>query len=279
MADRDRPVPAAWGIDPAVIAALRLSRVRQAYEAEDLWTAVLEAEEILDEKPADVEALELLGDAELDLGHGHEALLVFALLCEMDGRNPAYLSGLGIARFLSVDFDGALTAAQEALALSPDHAEAHAYAGIALERLGRVEEASDHFSQATRLDPEAFPPPLPLKNIPWTRLLGRALDLLPDEVRDFYRRVPVVWHHFPEAAVLRAENPPLSPFSLALYEGDPPGEEEPMVDPRSVRAYRGNLARFARDMPRLEEDFALALASEAADWLDIDLPPRPGGAR
>ncbi len=240
---------------------------------------MLEAEEILDEHPGDVEALEFLGDAELDLGHGREAVLVFTQLHETDERNPAYLSGLAIARFLSVDFEGALAAARAALERSPDHAEAHAYVGISLERLGRYEEAAVHLGEAARLDPDGFPPPLPLEKVPWSRLLRGALDRLPDEARDFYRRVPVVWHHYPDTAVLLGADPPISPFSLALYEGTPPSEGEPKVDPRSVRAYRGNLLRFARDLARLEEDFSLALASEAADWLGIDLPGQPGEGR
>jgi len=273
MTDRERAGSAVWGVDPAAIAALRLSRVRQAYEAEDLWTAVLEAEEILDEKPDDVEALELLGDAELDLGHGREAALVFTRLHESDERNPSYLSGLAIARFLQVDFEGALEAARAALERSPDDAEAHAYAGLSLERLGRREEAAAALATATRLDPEGFPPPPSIRRVPWVRILRSALDRLPEEVRDFYRRVPVVWHHFPDPAVLTSVEPPISPFALALYEGTPPAGDEPRVDPRSVRAFRGNLLRFARDLPRLERDLSLALASEAADWLGLDLPP------
>ncbi|MBN1336213.1 MAG: tetratricopeptide repeat protein [Deltaproteobacteria bacterium] len=274
MSDRDRSEPAVWGVDRASLAAMRLSRVRQAYEAEDLWTAVLEAEEILDDKPDDVEALELLGDAELDLGHGREAELIFARLRGSDERNPTYLSGLAIARFLSVDFEGALAAATAALAISPDDAEAHAYAGLSLERLGRYEEAAGHVSEAARIDPEGFPSPLAVEDVSWNGLLQRALDGLPEAFQPFYRRVPVVWHHYPDPAVLRAADPPLSPFSLALYEGTPPPEGEPRVDPRSVRAYRGNLLRFARDMARLEEDFSLALAFEAASWLGIELPLR-----
>jgi tetratricopeptide (TPR) repeat protein len=263
-------------LDPGAVSALRLDRSREAYRNHDLVTAMLEAEELLGEEPDNTEALEVLGDTELELGHGREAALVFEHLLDLQPEEPLYLTGLAIARFLHTDFEGALAAGLEALAKVPDLTEAHAYVGLALERMGRQEEADQHLAQAATLDPEGWAPPPALHEIPWQPLLDAAMALVPETLHGFYAKVPIVWQNLPDPGVLRAVDPPISPLVLALYEGTPtaPGSETGLL-PRSVRIFQGNARRFARDMRRLTEDLGHALAAEAADWLGVPMPDPP----
>jgi tetratricopeptide (TPR) repeat protein len=259
--------------DPGAVAALRLTRTREAYRDHDLGTALLEAEELLDSEPDNIEALELLGDTELELGHGREAGLVFDQLLELSPDEPLYLAGLAIARFLHTDFLGAAEVAERALSHDDGLAEAHAYLGLSLERLGRFEEADEHLARAAALDPKGWPEPPPIAEIPWTALVRSSLERLPEALRSFYERVPIVFQRYPDLSVLRSVDPPISPLVLALYEGSPAaheGEEE--ILPRSVRLFQANVRRFAHDLDRLTEDLSYALASEASDWLGLAPP-------
>ena len=263
-----------WLGDPSVLTAMRVRKTRQAYQDHDLLTALLEAEEILDTEPDNVEALELLANTELELGHAREALLAYEKLHALEPANLEYLQGLAAARFFMVDFSGCLEAAEESLDLEPDLAEAHANAGLALERLFRFEEAERHLRRAAELEPESYPLPPPLETIDWNRLLREALELLPPSLSSFYRRVPLVWHLFPDPTILFSVDPPISPMVLALYEGSPPPDEHATeVLPRSVRLYQGVARRLVHDMETLVQDLAQALLAEASDWMGVPFPP------
>ncbi len=275
--ERDRGGLSAFGtLDPGAVAALRLDRSREAYQNRDLVTALLEAEELLEAEPDNVEALEVLGDTELELGHGREADLIFGHLLDLQPDEPMYLTGQAIARFLHTDFEGAVASALEALDKSPDLTEAHAYLGLAFERVGRLDDAERHLAKAAELDPEGWAPAPEIHEIPWQALLDTAMEGVPEELRPFYDNVPIVWMNLPDPWVLRAVDPPISPLVLALYEGTPtgPGTETGLF-PRSMRIFRGNARRFARDMERLTEDLTHALTAEASDWLGLPLPELP----
>jgi tetratricopeptide (TPR) repeat protein len=281
LTGEDRIASGTWGMDPSAVVALRLSKTREAFQNRDLLTALLEAEDLLEEDPGNVEALEVLGDTELELGHGREAALVFAKLHGIDARRADYLSGLAVARFLDTDFDGSLGAAKMAIELQDENAEAAAYAGLSLERLGRKAEAAPFLRRATELDSEGFPTPVPISKIPWKRVLREAIARLPQPIQDFYRRIPIVWHHLPDVAVLRSVDPPISPMALVLYEGTPPEPDEatgerPEVLPRSIRIFQGNACRFAHEIDQLVLDLSLALHSEAADWLGLPFESEEG---
>jgi tetratricopeptide (TPR) repeat protein len=238
----------------------------------DLVAAIVEAEELLDEEPENVEALQVVGDAEIELGHGREARLAFERLLEREPDRIEYLCGLAVAHFLGADFEPCLETARKALVLDPRSGEAHAFAGLCLERLGQDTQAAHHLKKAARLAPEHFPLAIPEERVPWARVLKRALERLPLRIQDFYHAVPVVYQRFPDVAALHSVDPPLNPLVLALYEGEPPDEdvEEPPL-PRSVRVFKGNAARFAHDLDRLVKDLALALESEACDWLNLPM--------
>jgi len=274
---RDPTGLSAFGaLDPGAVAALRLDRTREAYHNHDLVTALLEAEELLEDDPDNVEALEVLGDTELELGHGREADLVFSHLLDLQPGEPVYLTGQAIARFLHADFEGAVESGLAALEALPDLTEAHAYLGLSFERMGRLVEAEEHLQRAAELDPDGWSPPPAVEDIPWKGLLEAAMAMVPPELQTFYDRVPIVWQHLPDPRVLRAVDPPISPLVLALYEGTPTGAGvDNGLRPRTMRIFQGNARRFARDMKRLTEDLAHALGAEAADWLGVSLPDTP----
>lgn len=271
MTNESRIPQGPWGADPATLRALRLHRTRKAYEDRDLLTALIEAEEILEEDPSDTDALEVLGNVELDLVHGREAALVYMTLLELVPDKPAWLAGLAVSRFLNVEFDEAVEAGRKALELDPDLAEAAAYTGLALEHLKQPKEAARYLQTAARLAPTRFPLPVAEGKIPWRRLVAAALARIPEHLGFFFKKVPLVWHQLPDATVLQATDPPINPLVLALYEGTPPEEGDPtQILPRSIRLYRGNVQRFAHDPERLIDDLVESLVAEAADWTGLE---------
>lgn len=276
MTSDDRVLMGSWGSDLGVLHALRLHKTREAYENRDLVTALVEAEEILDEDPTETSALEVLGDIELDLGHGREATLVYERLLALHADTPEYLAGLAVARFLSADLEGAVEAGKRALVLKDSLAQAHAYVGLSLEHLGRLRDAAPHLAAAARMNPQLYPPPVHPGRVRWKQVLSRAMAKIPEDLRFFFRKVPIVWHHLPDPTLLRTTDPPVSPLVLALYEGTPPEEgDRTAILPRSMRIYKGNICRIAHDEDLLVEDLAAALVAEASDWTGI-YPPSEG---
>lgn len=270
MTPENRIPQSTWGTDPATVRALRLSRTQKAYEGRDLITALIEAEEILEEDPDDLNALEVLGNIELDFVHGREAVIIYEQLLELCPDKPAYLSGMTVARFLNVEFETAVEMGKRALGLDPGLAEAAAYTGLALEHLKMPKEGLRYLQMAARLAPTRFPLPVRESKIPWRRLVAEALAGIPEELKFFFTKVPLVWHHLPDASVLRALDPPITPLVLALYEGIPPEEGDPTeILPRSMRIFRGNACRFGHDPAQLIDDLTDGLIAEAADWTGI----------
>jgi len=270
MTESENPGSPIWRMEPSMLHAMRLERSRLAYKERDLVTAILEAEELLEEDPENVGALEIVADAEIGLGHGREAVLALTSLAQLQPDAVRVHSGLAVARFLDLDFEGSVSAADAALALAPDLPEALAYRSLALERLGDWEGSRASELRASELAPETFPLPPQHDEVPWEEVLDEVLGRLPALFQGFYSRVLLVWHHLPDVGILASIEPPLSPMMLALYEGAPPPEADPMeILPRSVRLYWGNARRLASNREYLVEELAEALMIEAADWMAL----------
>lgn len=247
--------------------ALRLSKIKEAFESQNLISAVLESEEILDEEPDNIEALAMLGDVELELGHGQEAKLVFSHLCELSKDQTHFMNGLAMAHFLCVEYEKCYEITQSVLKLDPNLAEAHAYAALSLERLNRPVEADYHNSMAETLNPQYYKPPT-FDQIPWDDLLLEAISKLPDYLSDFFDNVSFVWTTYPPPQTLLSNKPNISPLILALYEGRPTEETRELgIYPRSIRLFKGNMVRFSQNFDQLALDLSQALASEAIDWI------------
>ena len=263
-----------WTVDPNTLVSLRLSEAERAIQSGDLDRALIEAEELLDEEPSHRRALEIASQAALGMGDVLTALASLNRFIELHPPNARTLQGLAAARFQAVDFPGALAAAEQATALDSSMAASWHYQGLALERIGKPDEAANRFAKAEKLQPDQFPKPADCSNVPWEAHLEQALSRLPQPLQVFFDGVPIRWNHFPADADLLENYPPLSPFTDGLYRGVLPDGEDPWSErPNSVTLFQGNLAR-----PSIEDDdiirrIAEALVHEAMHWLGIsDLP-------
>jgi tetratricopeptide (TPR) repeat protein len=257
-----------WRLDPSTRVALRLEAVRRSMRDRAFEEAMLEAEELLDESPEQADALFLLGEASLELGHPEVAADAYddAIRLGVGGSPP--LVGRALALFDLGRVAAAEESARAALAAGPGEAEAHHVLGMSLERLaGREAEAVAHLDAAQRLDPARFPKPLRLKPPDWDRALARALLRVHPDIASFWHGVPVRWEGFPDLAELCAAEPVIRPTVGGLYLGDPRDVADPWaVRPTALRLFTRNLAR-APSRDALVDDLAAVLQTEALDWL------------
>ncbi len=259
-----------WQLDPATRTAMRLDRVRGAMRDRDYVSAIIEVEELLDEEPNNAEGLFLLGDSLLEVGDAPLALEAFTHHIELAGGDRDSLLGLAIARFETCDLVGSIEAAREVIRLDSSAAEAHWYLGLSLERLPNKQlDALASFSAARELQTADFPFPLELTEEEWNGAIRKAMRAIHPTIEEFWYGVPIKLEDLPDLAELRRHKPPVPPTISALYLGEPPNEGDPWSRrPKAIRIFRQNLAR-SRDQAELVEQAALALQSEALDWLGL----------
>lgn len=166
---------------------------------------------------------------------------------------------LGRALFELTRFHEAAMVLRSWTSHDADDAEAFHLLGLALERIPESEIlAEEALARATRLDPETFPPPVPVE----ARWVDEAIESLPPvEKRLLERsRVPVRIETLPALDDLRAEDPPLSPTAVGMFRGPPLGIDA--LEPREILLFSRNLARSSRDADGVREQVRITLLHE-----------------
>jgi len=261
-------------VEPGTLLALRLGEAEKALMTGELDRTLIEAEELLDEDPSHKKALELVSQAALGMGDIVMALEALNRFIELHTPDARMLHALAVARFQSVDYPGALVAAEQATTLDRTLTAAWYYQGLALERLGRLEDASACFSKASALDPENFPIHPGWSQLDWSAMLEDAIDRLPQPIQVFCDGLDIRFVDFPAIEDLLESYPPLSPFTDALYRGTPPPEGDPWVSrPEYINLFKGNLSRPSQDIEAITKRISEAVIHESMHWLGIaDLP-------
>lgn len=260
-----------WIFDQDTLHQLRLQKAHQALAAQDPHQALVEAEELLEDNPANLEALTIVGRAALDMGDACLAELAFGQLVDADAHVLEARIGLVAARFQVVDFEGCMEVARELTVAAPERPEGWYYVGLCHERMGDKVGAREAFERAHALSPEDYPLPAKVGARTWTAALRGALSQLPGPIRAFYGAVPFKWQDLPEVERLRALEPPLPPFLAVLLEGSPPDEGDPWLQrPEAAILYRLNLGWPPGDPDELTSRLRRALLVEAVTWLGLE---------
>ena len=250
---------------------MRLAEARAALDDGDPQTAIVEAEELLDVDPENLDALFLVGDASLELGDALGARAAYERYLELCPDDPGALSGLSVACFDLTDLDGSVNAARQAVTLEPQLAEAWHQLGLIFELRGENKEARQHQRRAAELEPDTFPIPAPIPQATFTQALKGALASLPKRLRAWYAQVPMELLPLPDLDELRRSSPPISPSVVALSQGAPP--EDPVAawerPPSALRFFQKNLEREASIEGDLVATLRDALLREAAEWLGL----------
>ncbi len=263
-----------WTVDPNTLVSLRLSEAERAVQEGSLERALIEAEELLDENPAHARGLAIVAHASLGMGDILTALAALNRFIELHPPDARILQSLAAARFEAVDYAGALAAAEQATSLDPSVGAAWHYQGLALERLGKVDDAAQRFARAHKTDPTGFPVSMGWETLNWESLLDDAMAALPQPLQVFYDGVPIRWGEFPAVEDLLENYPPLSPFTDAMYRGEQDEEQDPWeIRPKHVTLFKANLARPSVTATEVQQRITEALIHEALHWLRIsDVP-------
>jgi predicted Zn-dependent protease with MMP-like domain/Flp pilus assembly protein TadD len=213
----------------------------------------------------------LQGMALNDLGRASEALpkLDEALQREASDLDARYERG--VALFELCRFAEAKAELTKVLASLPDDAYAHHQLGLTLERLGESKESQRELKRATELDSQAFPEPIAVGAPEFARMVQRALEALPPDLKKDLQHARVSIQELPEIGDLTVDDPPLSPTILGLFRGDPLAgadagssttRRRAGEDPRAIVLYRRNLIRVAHSHDELEKQVRITLWHE-----------------
>jgi tetratricopeptide (TPR) repeat protein len=259
---------------------LRLKQAQQSFKTQDFATALIEAEELLDQYPDDFDALMIVGDSSLELGEALGAEAAFCRFLEFRPDDPVALSALAIARFELTDIEGAIVSADRTLELLPDHAEALYIRALAHEILGNLAQAQSGFLRAAKLAPDHYPlPPIP-DDSEWPAIVEAAKDKLHPVLKEWLDGIEITIADSPNVEKLREHVPPLSPSSLVLYQGKLPelGEDLWKVKPEKMEIYRKNISRAGIRENGFVVPIASGLRREALEWIGLarDAYPFPG---
>lgn len=139
--------------DPALAARARKGRVRSALRTADFDLALVEAQTLTTDQPADAEADSLLGDALWAIGMFDEADGAYSKALKEAPESSR--ARFGLARSLSTRnrLEEALTEAQAVAAVSPRDAEIQALVGMIFERMNRYEDAATAYESYVALVP------------------------------------------------------------------------------------------------------------------------------
>lgn len=269
-----------WTIDTETRVQLRLQRLERAVANSDLTTAVVEAEELLDEQPQHAKALRILGECLLELGDSLGALHVYEHLAELGHVDEDILLRSAAAAYESCQLELGAEYSRSILQSNPESAEAHYYLGLCLEWLpGQSARAASSFLAAYHLEPEGFPLPMSVADEEWEKLIETAVLQSAANVREFWSGIPFLLEDLPSLEDSRNAVPPVPPNVLGLYMGSPPESVDPWLErPEGLRLFRKNLVRCT-DRSDLVHSLVILLAEEAAGWLGLPLETHPSALR
>jgi tetratricopeptide (TPR) repeat protein len=275
---RPREPGAAGGLlmDQGLVREMRLKKAAEALARGEPDAAIVEAEELLDDAPENIQALILVGDASLEIGSPAVAREAFeAVLTHVPDHGGA-LSGLTIARFELGDLDGCVESAMEITRAQPLLPEPWYYMGLALERLGAAREAAGALTSAARLAPETYPLLTPLDEGDWGKVLTKAAGMLAPQLARWLSGATFQLRRFPDMDALHELDPLASPTTPAIFADEPPDEPDWDSPPPTVWVFQANVERIAAmdgiSPPQL---LAEALRMEALDWHNLESDDLP----
>lgn len=252
----------------------RVDRAWDALEDGDPETAGLEAEEMMEETEEHPEVRFLLGAALLESGLHGEAL-EHLQACDGMVEDPlVHRFYLASALYENLRMDEAERIFRDVIGEEPDAAPPVYGLAQCLEFTGRLEDAEAAYEKAHAIDPEGFPLPIRMKREGFERVVREAAELLPEDIRNQLKEVPIVVEDLPTREILLSEGDeePITPAVLGLFIGQNLKERsvfDPVVAPPSIFIYQRNLERFCQTREELIQEIRLTLYHELGHFLGL----------
>ena len=186
------------------------------------------------------------------------------------GEVAIYRAFEGQILFELSNFEEARLVLEFAQGLDPEAGHAVYHLALALERLGREEEAQRAFEQAHALCDEHYPLPLRMDDSLFRQAVAEALDNLPRSIREYTADVPVLVEDFPASELLESER--VSPQILGVYVGVPrtdPDLSAQRDDLTRILLFKRNLEKSCRDAEDLVEQIQVTVRHEIGHHLGL----------
>jgi len=173
-----------------------------------------------------------------------------------------------LSRFAEAEAD-----ALRALAVHPGDAASHDLLSRTRDHLGDAEGAAEASEIAAELDPENFPEPLEMSDGEFDALVEKAIEDLPEKIREKLDELPVLVQSLPSTEMLTEVDPPLSPDLLGLFVGRHIFAQSPTAVPGAPGAiflFRKNLLRASSDADELAREVRVTVQHEVGHLMGLD---------
>jgi tetratricopeptide (TPR) repeat protein len=190
------------------------------------------------------------------LGRSDEALQAAEGALALDDASTDGWLERGVALFERLRFDDARPCLERVRTERDDEPRAAWYLGLLEEQRGDESRARRLFGEATRLDPEAYPPALALSESAFDKLLHEEARRLDEAERAALETTELGWTDLPDEADLLAGDPVLSPTIVGLFRPGEEGRRDGIV------LYRRNLLRISRTIEELRREVRDTLRHE-----------------
>jgi len=214
----------------------------------------------------------LRGDVLLELGDPAAALSAYESIADPEVPDPEVDCARGVALYELAKLPEAENALRSAARGAPELAEAYYTLALIAELRGSG-EAVELFRRARRIDPERYRAPKQMSPAAFEDVVSEALAELPDVVRDAIATIPVLVEELPDLEDLLASDPPLSPSTLGMFVGMPPGAlsvlDHADVEQPAILLYKRNLERAFPDPVELREEIRITVIHEIGHALGL----------
>lgn len=237
--------------------------------------------------PRHIEAHYLLGEVLREDGRLEEAEGAYRFVALNTAENPtsdpaqaAPFAAEAWASLASIlvellRFDEARKAANRALRENPRCAEGAWVRAILRERRGDHTGAERDYLRAWRVDPLAYPLPVPLDDVTVEKMVEECLLAFHPSLRAYLANVAIVLEEVPSDELLEQYGPPAAPTQILGYFSGTSLQERSLENPWSnlpgaIVLFRRNLSRFARDEAELLEELRVTIFHEVGHFLGLD---------
>lgn len=260
---------------PEAAAETLLDLAEEALNQGDSQRALALCAEVLQGSPEHAGALFVAADAYRDLGAVEEAERAYRRVTQTVPEHAPGWSGLAAVLFDQLRFEQARIAALRALRIDPTNGEACYVRAMLRERRGDLQGADRDFLRAWRLDPGAWPRPVPLTDAMLEAVIEEATRSLHPAIRSYLSQVPFLIEEVPAEDVCRQFDPPAPPSEiLGVFTGTSLAQrstEDPWSQlPATIVLFRRNLERYAFDRAHLLSELRVTIFHEVGHFLGLD---------
>jgi len=217
--------------------------------------------------------LMLAGDVCWEDNDAEGAMRYYRQCHEMDPGRIDAIVAMGVVLFHLARFGAARHYLEIASVEDPESGEAWYYLALLAWREGRADVAAILFDRAHEKEPDRWLRPIMLPDEELGVLVESMLRAYPEPVRQALDDVAIIVEDFPTEALLLAQDPPLDPLTLGLFEGVPLPDQsafvgEPMVN--HIFLFARNIALIASNREKLIEELEVTLKHEIGHYLGLD---------